>query len=112
MLTYLRTIESNIINNSKTKLRLQQKLKKMIVDYKSTNYFQEIVIITITDGLVDSVYGDDCSFSGFIVELLEKRGVDAEAIEGFINTNRQALESTSITDLKVAFRKTVREQSR
>ena len=43
MLTYLQNIESNIINNSKTKLRLQQKLKKMIFDYKTPIIFRKLL---------------------------------------------------------------------
>ncbi len=111
MLTYLQNIESNIINNSKTKLRLQQKLKKMIFDYKNTNYFQEIIIATVTDSLIDSIYGDDCSLSGFIEDLLYSLDIDKNKIIKFIDGFREALDSTAITDLKIAFRKTILEKT-
>lgn len=110
MLTYLKSIESSIINNSKTKLRLQQKLKKLIYDYKNTNYFKNIIIVTVTDDLIDSIYGDDSSLSAFIKNLLIKSGTDTEKVNNFYEGYKEALDSTSITDLKIAFRKTIIEK--
>ncbi|HOV13319.1 MAG TPA: hypothetical protein PK771_03455, partial [Spirochaetota bacterium] len=40
MLSYLDNIEREIINSSRSKMKLYQKIRKMISEYLSTNYFK------------------------------------------------------------------------
>lgn len=109
MIGYLSDIESNIINNSKTKLRLQQKIKKMINDYLKTGYFKNITIVTVTDDLMDSVYANDYSLSYFIKTFLQEHNIDIKYINNFIESYKETIDSVNITELKIAFRKTIIE---
>lgn len=109
MLSYLSDIETNIINNSKTKLRLPEKIKKMISDYRMTNYFTNIRVITMSDNLIDSVYSEEFSLFKHIKEVLKSESIDKTKRQKLMETYGELFDYSNLNELKIAFRKTVAE---
>ncbi len=110
LLSYLKNIENDIINSSKTRMRIQQKIKKLISDYLRTNYFKKILVVTVLDGLVDSIYGDEYTLSRYLLDMIKLKNISQAQMDNFLDVYKDVLDSCNITDLKIAFRKTVIEE--
>ena len=110
ILSYLNTIEREIINSSRTKMKLQQKIKKLINEYLSTNYFKRLIIITMVDDIIESVYGDDYFLSKYIYNLIKDDTNDKEEFEKFFSIYVNIIDSSDIPDFKISFRKAILEK--
>lgn len=113
LLTHLNEIERTVINDSKTKMRLFQKIKKLINEYKSTNYFREIYLITIVDDVIDQVYGDEYTLSKYIQEIalpLIDNTDKKEELEKFFLIYQNSIDGAEISDFKISYRKVIEEK--
>lgn len=109
MLAFLGKIEDNILNNSKIELLLHEKIKKMIDDYRKTNYFSKIIVVTKTDNLIDTIYSDDISFVNHIRKVLTHCSIEPQTLNSFIETYNDILDDGNFSEIKVAFRKCLLE---
>lgn len=109
MLAFLGKIEDNILNNSKIELLLPEKIKKMIDDYRRTNYFSKIIVVTKTDNLIDTIYSDDISFAYHIRKILTYCSMEPQILNSFIETYNDILDDGNFSEIKVAFRKCLLE---
>jgi len=96
MLSYLDNIEREIINSSRSKMKLYQKIRKMISEYLSTNYFKKIMVITIVDDIIESVYGDEYTLSKYIYEIAESKVEDKEEFKKFLMIYRHLYKQHSL----------------
>lgn len=109
MLTYLNDIEREIINSSTSKMKLHEKIKKMITEYLNANYFKKILIVTIVDDMIESVYGDEYTLSKYIYDQILNMTQDREELEKFFMIFQTTIDSTDIPDFKIAYRKAIVE---
>lgn len=109
MLAFLGKIESNILNNSKIELLLHEKIKKMIDDYRKTNYFSKIIVVTKTDNLIDTIYSNDISFVNHIRKVLTCCSMESHVLNSLIETYNDILDDGNFSEIKVAFRKCLLE---
>lgn len=109
MLAFLGKIEDNILNNSKIELLLPEKIKKMIDDYRRTNYFSKIIVVTKTDNLIDTIYSNDISFANHIRKILTYCSMEPQILNSFIETYNDILDDGNFSEIKVAFRKCLLE---
>lgn len=110
MLSYLDNIEREIINSSRSKMKLYQKIRKMINEYLSTNYFKKIMVITIVDDIIESVYGDEYTLSKYIYEIAEGRVNDNEEFKKFLMIYQNTIDLSDLPDLKISYRKAIIER--
>ncbi|HNZ27802.1 MAG TPA: HD domain-containing phosphohydrolase [Spirochaetota bacterium] len=109
MLAYLNDIEREIINSSTSKMKLHEKIKKMITEYLNANYFKKILIVTIVDDMIESVYGDEYTLSKYIYEQIFNMTENREELEKFFMIFQTTIDSTDIPDFKIAYRKAIVE---
>lgn len=111
MLAFLGKIEDSILNNSKIELQLHEKIKKMVNDYRKTNYFSKIIVVTKTDNLIDTIYNNDISFVNHIRKILLSCSIEPKTLNSFIETYNDILDDGNFSEIKVAFRKCLLEHN-
>ena len=111
MLSYLDSIEREIINSSRSKMKLYQKIKKMINEYLTTNYFKKIMVITMVDDIIESVYGDEYTLSKFIFELVQTLASDKDELKKFLMIYQNIIDTSDLPDLKISYRKAIIERN-
>lgn len=109
MTSYLSEIEREIINSSKSHLKLHQKIRKLSSEFIKTNYFKELYVVTEIDGMVDSLYGEDFSLSNYIFNSLKPLMAPDAPFEQLKEKYRLILDNVDLVEVKVAFRKTIIE---
>ncbi len=109
MLAHLNDIEREIINSSTSKMKFHEKIRKMINEYLNTNYFSKILMVTLVDGIIESVYGDEYTLSTYIYEQVKDLVKDKAELDKFIMIYQGTIDSTDVPDLKVSYRKAITE---
>jgi len=108
MLSYIDNIEKDTINNSNSKLTLDEKLKKFVNDYIATNYFRKIIIVTILDDMISSVYGDEYSLTRHILlSVKDLKASETPEFQKFILIYQNVIDNANMSSLKITYRKTL-----
>ncbi len=108
MLSYIDNIEKETINSSNSKLTLDQKLKKFTNDYIATNYFRKIIIVTVVDDIISSVYGDEYSLSRHILlSVKDLKASENPEFQKFILIYQNVIDNADINTMKLTYRKTL-----
>jgi|GEM_PF-1305400 len=105
MLSYLNRIEREIIDNSRSKLRLHQKINVMLDKYLMTNYFKKIILVITDDDIIENVYGDDYTLSSFIYDITSEFAEDDKELEKLIMIYQNIINNADLTDFKILHRK-------
>ncbi|MBR6061479.1 MAG: hypothetical protein IKP67_05350, partial [Spirochaetales bacterium] len=109
MLAHLNDIEREIINSSTSKMKFNEKIRKMIAEYLNTNYFSKILVVTLVDNMIESVYGDEYTLSKYIYEQVKDLVADKAELDKFIMIYQGTIDSTDVPDFKVSYRKAIIE---
>lgn len=109
MLSYLNDIEREIINSSTSKMKFHEKIKKMIIEYINANYFKKILVITIVDDMIESVYGDEYTLSKYIYDQVFTLTKDKNELDKFFMIYQSTIDTTDVPDFKIAYRKSILE---
>ncbi|MBR3731460.1 MAG: hypothetical protein IKN25_02315, partial [Spirochaetales bacterium] len=109
MLAHLNDIEREIINSSTSKMKFHEKIRKMIAEYLNTNYFSKILVVTLVDNMIESVYGDEYTLSKYIYEQVKDLVADKAELDKFIMIYQGTIDSTDVPDFKVSYRKAIIE---
>lgn len=109
MLSYLNDIEREIINSSTSKMKFHEKIKKMIIEYINANYFKKILVITIVDDMIESVYGDEYTLSKYIYDQVFPLTKDKTELDKFFMIYQSTIDTTDVPDFKIAYRKSILE---
>ncbi|MBQ3923352.1 MAG: HD domain-containing protein [Spirochaetales bacterium] len=109
MLAHLNDIEREIINSSTSKMKFNEKIRKMIAEYINTNYFSKILVVTLVDNMIESVYGDEYTLSKYIYEQIKDLVADRAELDKFIMIYQGTIDSTDVPDFKVSYRKAIVE---
>lgn len=110
MLSYLNDIEREIINSSTSKLKLHEKIKRMINEYLNANYFKKILVITIVDDVIESVYGDEYTLSKYIYSQILPLVKNKNEIEKFMMIYQGIIDTSDLPDFKISYRKALIEK--
>ncbi len=113
MIQHLNEIEREIINNTKTKTKIYQKINSLITHYFSTNYFRKIYIVTMVDDFIESIFGDELTLSKYIFDKYSKKMVGHEYDEmvKYIAIYGQVIDNSDVHDLKIGYRKAIVEEA-
>jgi response regulator RpfG family c-di-GMP phosphodiesterase len=109
MLNHLNEIEREVINSSKSKMKLHQKIRKLINEYLATNYFQKINLITVVDDIIEYVYGDEYTLSKYILEVAGGMVDNTSELRKILMIYQNSIDGSEISDLKIAYRKALIE---
>jgi len=111
MLSYLNDIEREIINSSTSKLKLHEKIRRMINEYLNANYFKKILVVTMVDDIIESVYGDEYTLSKYIYEQLKEIVSNISDLEKFMMIYQGIIDGSDISDFKISYRKALIEKN-
>lgn len=111
MFNYIDEVEKKIFSSFLTKYKFDFRIKKIINEYGTINCFKKIIIVTYEGNDVESVYGQEYSFSNFLQTKLRDYTEDFEAVDQYIDIYSNILDITGFGVLKTGYRKVIIEDN-
>ncbi len=111
MIQHLNEIEREIINNTKIKTKIYQKINSLITHYISTNYFRKIYVVTMVDDFIESIFGDEYTLSKYIFDRYSKylRDDNYDELVKYSAIYGHVIDNADVHDLKIGYRKAIVE---